>query len=177
MSLRDVAIYDKDVMSKIPREKKKVTTGDIITFLESRFKDKHEYIAVKELRPYTGFGEYADQRIDFWVMNTYPSKRHARHSFEIKTSRSDFLREIKQPNKRRIGLAISNQFWFIAPEGLIKPEEVPIECGLIECFWGAYDATGMTGVTVIAAPHRDTNVLSWGLLASVARRLNKGEEK
>jgi hypothetical protein len=51
---------------------------------------------------------------------------------EVKTSRADFLCELKQPWKRRIGLRYSNEFYFVTPAGLLNTSELPIECGLVE---------------------------------------------
>jgi hypothetical protein len=52
--------------------------------------------------------------------------------YEVKTSRADYLCEIKQPLKRRIGLRYSNEFYFVTPAGLLSLSEIPVECGLIE---------------------------------------------
>jgi hypothetical protein len=52
--------------------------------------------------------------------------------YEVKTSRADFLCELKQPLKRRIGLRYSNEFYFVTPAGLLNTSELPIECGLVE---------------------------------------------
>jgi hypothetical protein len=34
---------------------------------------------------------------------------------EVKTSRGDFLSELKHPIKRRIGMRYSNEFYFVTP--------------------------------------------------------------
>jgi hypothetical protein len=52
--------------------------------------------------------------------------------YEVKTSRADFLCEMKHPLKRRIGLRYSNEFYFVTPAGLLNTSEIPVECGLIE---------------------------------------------
>jgi hypothetical protein len=52
--------------------------------------------------------------------------------YEVKTSRADFLCEMKHPLKRRIGLRYSNEFYFVTPSGLLDVSEIPVECGLIE---------------------------------------------
>jgi len=45
--------------------------------------------------------------------------------YEVKTSRGDFLSELKQPLKRRLGMRYSNEFYFVTPAGLVKAEEIP----------------------------------------------------
>lgn len=52
--------------------------------------------------------------------------------YEVKTSRADFLCEMKQPLKRRIGLRYSNEFYFVTPAALVNLSEIPVECGLVE---------------------------------------------
>jgi hypothetical protein len=55
--------------------------------------------------------------------------------YEIKTSRSDFLREFKTKESKhkslRLGRAEPNRFFFACPEGLISREEVPDYAGLV----------------------------------------------
>ena len=58
-------------------------------------------------------------------------KRHEGN--EIKVSRADFLAEIKRkPLKRRAGLRLSNESYFVAPKGIIEIDELPPEAGLLE---------------------------------------------
>jgi hypothetical protein len=52
--------------------------------------------------------------------------------FEVKTSRADFLAELKRPLKRRIGMRYSNEFYFVTPANLLTTAEIPAEGGLIE---------------------------------------------
>lgn len=52
--------------------------------------------------------------------------------YEVKTTRSDFLSELKRPLKRRIGMRYSNEFYFVTPAALVSAAEIPAECGLVE---------------------------------------------
>lgn len=52
--------------------------------------------------------------------------------YEVKTSRADYLNELKRPLKRRIGMRYSNEFYFVVPAAMLSIAEVPPECGLIE---------------------------------------------
>jgi hypothetical protein len=52
----------------------------------------------------------------------------------VKTSRVDFLGELKHPLKRRMGMRYSNEFYFVTPARLVEIAEIPAECGLIEAF-------------------------------------------
>lgn len=108
---------------------------------------------------------YAEKRIDAWTIHPYPSEKWRRVAYEVKVTRADFLREIKAPAKRKPALVISNEFYFAAPRGIIKPEELPPEAGLMEL---ADD--GRLRVTVQAV-WRDTPPPSWGFLAALTREL------
>jgi hypothetical protein len=91
-----------------------------------------EWIFLRELRVGTGFQGSAAQRLDAFALNCLAHTSMKRICYEVKTSRADFLCEMKQPLKRRMGLRYSNEFYFVTPFGLLKNSEVPIECGLVE---------------------------------------------
>lgn len=50
---------------------------------------------------------------------------------EVKVSRSDFLADVAKPAKRAGYAAISERFYYVAPEGLLQPEEMPEDAGLL----------------------------------------------
>lgn len=147
-----------------------------------------EFLFCAELRVGTGYKRGEEQRLDAWAMACWPSANFERVTYEVKVSRSDFLVEIKEPRKRRMGLLYSNRFYFVAPAGLVKVEEVPPECGLIEVGvrtedWGRDEVVTVGPwelreylVTRVKAPWRDTPPPSWSFLASVGRHLRgRGE--
>ena len=91
-----------------------------------------EWVFLRELRVGTGFRNNAAQRLDAFALNCFAHTSMKRVCYEVKISRADFLCEMKQPLKRRIGLRYSNEFYFLAPAGLLNTSEIPIECGLLE---------------------------------------------
>lgn len=123
----------------------------------------------RELRVGTGYGSGAEQRIDAWAMNLWPSSGLERVAYEVKISRGDFLTELRKPQKRRFALLYSNYFYFAAPEGLIPAAEVPPEAGLIEI-----GLDGKPNVKV-AAIRRDTPLPSWRFMAAIVRRVDRRE--
>jgi hypothetical protein len=78
------------------------------------------------------------QRLDAFALNTLPHTAMKRVCYEVKTSRGDFLSEIKNPLKRRIGMRYSNEFYFITPAALVSLTEVPLECGLVEAGYATF---------------------------------------
>jgi hypothetical protein len=128
---------------------------------------KVDGILVFELATGTGFQHGEPNKIDAFWMAVEPSKGLRRIAYEVKVSRSDFLREIREPRKRRAALRVSNQFFFVTPPGIAKAEEIPLECGLKEV-----QEDGRL-VTVVDAPFRDGLPASWHFFASFARRLRR----
>lgn len=126
-----------------------------------------EFAYIKEFRAGTGYSDSSNRYFDAWIMCCYPSGGLCRTAIEIKISRSDFKREIKQPMKRDSALRLCNEFYFAAPLGLIGESELPEEAGLIEI--------GADGIAKIAhkAPFRETGVATWAFVASLARRVGK----
>jgi hypothetical protein len=120
-----------------------------------------------ELRIGTGFSKDSEQRFDAWAIHYHPSKRNVTRCYEIKVSRGDFFNEIRKPYKRRPGLRLANEFWFVAPAELLKIEEVPPECGLMEV-----DEDHNVNV-VLKAPYRDVLPPTWLFVASICRRFDK----
>jgi hypothetical protein len=139
------------------------TADDIYRALRIKYSDTKHWIYLEELRIGTGYGKSAEQSFDAWVMSAYPSDSMVKIAFEVKVSRSDFIKEIKKPLKRRWALRYSNKFYFAAPEGMIKPEELPLECGLMELHGDFMN-------TKVDAPWRESFPPSWGMIASIARR-------
>jgi len=48
---------------------------------------------------------------------------------EVKVSRSDFLRDLKKPHRRTLGMG--NYRYYCSPDNMIKPEELPGNWGLL----------------------------------------------
>lgn len=89
-------------------------------------------------------------RMDAWVMNR--SWAHPCYTaYEIKVSRSDFLSD----KKWRHYLPYCNEFFFVAPKGLIAVNELPPEAGLLELLGGA---SGKRLVKRKATQWRDVDV-------------------
>ena len=84
-----------------------------------------EWLFLHELRVGTGRQNGGAQRLDAFALNTLPHAGMKRVCYEVKTSRADFLSEIKRPLKRRIGMRYSNEFYFVTPATLVSLTEIP----------------------------------------------------
>ena len=58
---------------------------------------------------------------------------------EIKVRRADLLSDLKREAKRAAYLQLCGECWYVIREGIAKPEEIPVECGVIIAGDGALD--------------------------------------
>lgn len=115
------------------------------------------------------YGGAGERRLDGFAIGTVGSTGFAKVAYEVKLSRADFTKELKEPEKRRLAMLYSNHFSFVAPKGLIKPDELPAGCGLIEI-----DEEGCAH-EVIKSVWRDCAPPTWMIVASMARLHAKQE--
>lgn len=54
------------------------------------------------------------------------------HGYEIKVSRGDWMKEIQDHKKAEAFTKYCHYWWIAAPKGIVKPEEMPSNWGLIE---------------------------------------------
>lgn len=142
-----------------------------------------EWIFLRELRVGTGLRSSAAQRLDAFALNCLAHTSMRRVCYEVKTSRADFLCEIKRPLKRRIGMRYSNEFYFVTPAGLLSVAEVPIECGLVEI--GDFAEPPLASFlhfdpdrrihcrVTVPAPWRETPGPTWQFVAGMLRNQQK----
>jgi hypothetical protein len=104
------------------------------------------------------------RRCDFWTISANGSEGFQAVAYEIKISRGDFKRDTHA--KQRQARLFSDRFYYVAPTGLIKPDELPDWAGLIE-----FDGEALS--IKVAAPHRDKDAPTWQLVVSLIR--NSGE--
>lgn len=153
---------------------------------------RHEYqanglskawIYVEEVRVSTGFFPLrrsdmdpviraaSDQRIDAFALHTWPSKKYRRVAYEVKASRSDLLRELDQPEKCAVALALSNEFFLVAPTDILIggiTDDFPETWGIMSYYKGRT-------TTIKRAKWRDTPEPPYSFMLSVARNLQSKE--
>ncbi len=147
---------------------------------------KTEWLFLRELRVGTGRRNSSAQRLDAFALNCLPHLAMKRVCYEVKTSRADYLCELKHPLKRRVGMRYSNEFYFVAPGRMLELTEVPSECGLIEAgtatfaewkplikrqagFFYFDPDSGEYCMVTIPAPWRDTPGPTWQFVAAMLR--------
>jgi len=117
-----------------------------------------------------GTGMHQRRWADAVAMNMYPSRGMEIHGFEIKVSRGDWLRELKNPEKSSTVQQFCDRWWIVAPKEIIKPGELPPT-------WGHYDITP-SGIIrqMVAAPKLESVPVNKSFMAAMLRRVGGIDE-
>lgn len=89
----------------------------------------------------TGFGRAAD----FIAIDLYPGGHGCElHGHEVKVSRSDWLHELKQPDKSEAFKRYMDRWWLVVPDAkIVKPGELPEGWGLLSLVKDKWPGRGM----------------------------------
>lgn len=146
------------------REKTETILQELIKKYNS-FSSSRCNVLFPELRLGSGYSDISERRIDLFMISS--EKGNYTTAFEIKVSRGDFLKDIKDFRKQRGARLYSSNFYYVAPEGMIDPEEIPMWAGLLE-----YNFESGQFIKKIVAPLQSRNTPSWSLICSMIRRVN-----
>lgn len=157
-----------------------VDAREVFSILQRHHAAKDGWALFRELRVGAGYTGYLnsdpinryDQSIDAWAMATWPSQKFRRVAYEIKVSRTDWVREVTHPRKREAAMALSNQFYFICPAGVIHDDEIPEGCGLV-----VVTAASKTLWFSKQAPFREAAPLPMSFVAMILRRACAAEPR
>jgi hypothetical protein len=150
----------------------KLTERDMLNLLHQRFGVKsyngavaaERYVRAEHVRARSGF----DRRTaDFIAVDTWASGKLAIHGVEIKVSRSDWLRELKDPAKAEAFMCWCSHWWLAAANvSIARPEELPSG-------WGLMVATRRGLIARVPAPRRDVPPIPPESIASLLRAVAK----
>lgn len=152
----------------------KFSVHEVLDAIATRYHPPGSWLFLRELRLGTGHGKDSEQRVDAWAMHLWPSRQNRRVAYEVKTSRSDLLRELRTPRKRTRALLRSNEFYFVVSEGLLTLEELPAECGLITA---TTLGLGLHVEITEPAPWRDTPPPTWLFVGALLRHAGRIAEE
>lgn len=103
-----------------------------------------EYALLPQVRNAAGFD--ASRTFDAVAVSLWPSRGFSIHCYEVKCSRSDWLRELKEPAKAEAAARHCDRFSIVASDSsIVKSGELPPT-------WGLLVVSGQTLRTVVAAP-------------------------
>ncbi len=91
-----------------------------------------EWAFLPKVRNKTGYSAKKSRYIDGMAMNLYPSRGHEVYGFECKSHRSDWLKELSDPDKADELLGYCDRWWIVIGRAdLVKPDELPKTWGLL----------------------------------------------
>lgn len=153
-------------MERSPKETSATMRDRICTLFPA-----DRYAVLFEVRNATGFSvKRRSGYCDALVMGLWPSRGLELWGLEIKVSRSDWLRELKQPEKAEEFLPYCHRWFIVAPADIIHPGELPPT-------WGHLAPIRNTLRAVSEAPLLQPKPADVGLLASICRAAADGWTK
>ncbi len=102
-----------------------ITAGDIRLRLLDRYPLADGWITMGEVTP-----PKTDRRFDLIAIMGWQSRGHEAMGFEIKVSRSDWLRELREPAKAEPLVDMCSRWWIVAPPCVVDVQELPPAWGL-----------------------------------------------
>jgi hypothetical protein len=134
----------------------------IFSALKARY-DQREWVVLQQVRNTTGY-DRSERYADAVALNCWKSRGMELHGFEFKSSRSDLLSELRNPEKAESGIyTYCDRWWLVIGHlTLIKKGELPATWGLM---------APKKGVLTVhtQAPKLEPKTLDRGFIASVLR--------
>ena len=140
---------------------KAVTSEYLENLLSNRFCPP-AWAFLPQVRSATGYVNQV-RTADAIAMGLWPSRGLELHGFEIKVYRSDWLGELKKPEKAEEIASFCDFWWIVAPKDLIKIEELPTP-------WGLMIPHGATTKIVKQAEKLKSSPIDALFLAAILRR-------
>jgi len=150
-------------------------TGDLVRCLETRF-PMPEWVLAHEVRLDIG---PTVRSADAIAMNMWGSRGLRISGFELKRTRGDWLRELKQPDKAEAFFRRCNEWWLVTGHGVVKDiDEIPEGWG-----WLCMTNNKTKLIAKKKAPRRDSlkldrvPVVQRQLMANMLRRVAQREAR
>ncbi|MBX9150048.1 hypothetical protein [Rhodococcus qingshengii] len=156
-----------------PAKASKVTERDMLDLLNARYHKAYangpRYVGAEHVRSHAGFG--AQRTADYMAMDLWPGvpygSKIALHGHEVKVSRSDWLTELKTPEKAEEFKRYMDYWWLVVSDpAIVKPGELPEG-------WGLMVKSGNAIRVKTAAPKLDPLPMPKPLMACLLRAVSK----
>lgn len=165
--------------AEVEPEPVKWTERMMLDLIHERYSKVHpgngpRYVIAEHVRNQCGFGGYWGtgplRTADALVVDLWPSSGNLIHGFEVKVSRSDWLTELKDPDKAEAFRPYVDHWWLAVPDVAIVRDDLPDGWGLL--------AVGKDGKLRkrIDAPRLDRQPMPFGMTAALLRAAVKTAE-
>lgn len=139
----------------------KITADELRALLRRKY-PADQYAMLYEVRDAAGHG--ANNAADVLMIGLWPSRGCMLEGMEIKVSRSDWLRELKRPQKAEAFVPYCNRWWIVtAHPDIVKPMELPPT-------WGLMAVRGRGLGVIVEAPPLQPKPVDRSLLAAMLKR-------
>lgn len=132
----------------VPTKPEKITERDMLDALARRYTailgNGDRYVRAEHVRNGTGFYGYDAEQYaalgrsagplrtaDFMAIDAWESKGHRIHGIEVKVSRSDWLTELKDPEKAETFKRYCDHWWLAVSDAAIVRDDLPAGWGLL----------------------------------------------
>lgn len=146
----------------------KLAAHDLFARLQGTF-SAPGYITLEEVRDATGFD--GTRTADAMAISLYRSRGKALWGFEMKVSRTDWLKELKQPEKAESIMQYCDYWGLVVPDkNIVKPGELPPT-------WGMYVAQKNRLKCVTPCPKLEPRPLSMKMFTALAYAISQRQAK
>lgn len=139
-----------------------MSTKDIRMALRKRYAPP-AWAYLEEVRNKTGYGGGPERTADAIAMSLYPSRGLELHGFEIKVSRSDWVRERDNPDKAEAIARYCDKWWLVTTADIVRLGELPPT-------WGHMILSDKGLSTAVEAEKRTADNIDKRFIAAMLRR-------
>lgn len=123
----------------------------------------------EEVRNKTGYGAGPERSADAVAMSLWPSRGLLLHGFEVKASRADWLRELRDPSKADAFIRYCDHWWLVTEPDVVEDGELPPT-------WGHLVRRKSKLVQATAAPELQSQECDRRFLAALLRAAGRRSE-
>lgn len=139
-------------------------THELVEMLRKKY-PKDAYALLFEVRNATGYAS-RERYADAIGMSLWPSRGLEVLGFEMKVSRSDWLKELATPGKAEAICKYCDRWFIVAPPKIVRSGELPATWGLLEVKRGCL-------VVTTPAPKLQPEVMPVSFIASLFREAQR----
>ena len=145
------------------------TEREMLDMLRIRYGQRHgngqRYAVAEHVKSAGAFDQH--RTADMIVMDLWKTGGYSLHGHEVKVSRSDWLREKRDPEKAAEFVRFVNYWWIVVPDRrLVRDEEIPHG-------WGLLVLRGQALEAAVKAVRHDALAMPPSRLAALLRAVQK----
>lgn len=140
-----------------------LTEADLMALVAKRYPEP-EWAFLRQVRNGTGYTKKT-RTADGIALNLWPSRGMELHGFEAKVTRSDWIRELRKPEKSCDIQKYCARWWIVTPKGIVHDGELPPTWGLLE----VAGKKRLKLVAKVAAPELKAEELDRAFVGSILR--------